>query len=199
MKTSNKRIGNIIMSLGIVFVAVAFIWTGYNIYCEKMAEKSSKQALSEMSLDVIDSSEDKIPDYIIDRDISMPIQIINGREYIGAVSIPALDIDLPILSEWSYENFRVAPCRYSGSAYKNNMILCAHNYRSHFASLKYLNQGDRVYFIDVDKNKFAYEVKSVEVIDRTAVDELNSGEWDLTLFTCTYGGATRVVVRCEIV
>ena len=28
--------------------------------------------------------------------------------------------------------------------------------------------------------------------------ELLSGDWDLTLFTCTLGGKSRVVVRCKI-
>ncbi len=199
MKRKNKRTGNIIIAVGVVLVAIAFVWGGYNIVCEKIAESSSKEAMSEMELDVIETNPDEIPDYILDSDMPMPIKVIKGREYIGAVSIPALDIDLPVLSQWSYENFRVAPCRYKGSAYKNNLILCAHNYRSHFASLKYLTQGDRVYFTDMDKNKFAYEVAGVEVLDRTAVQELESGEWDLTLFTCTYGGATRVVVRCNAV
>jgi sortase A len=26
---------------------------------------------------------------------------------------------------------------------------------------------------------------------------LNSGDWDLTLFTCTIGGVSRVTVRCQ--
>lgn len=199
MKGSNKKAGNIIMSLGIALVAVAFIWAGYNIIAESLAEKKSQQALSQMELDVIETNPDEIPNYMLDRDIPMPIKTINGRDYIGAVSIPALDVDLPVLSEWSYQNFRVAPCRYEGSAYKNDMILCAHNYRNHFGSLKYLTKGDRVYFTDMDKNKFTYEVMFVEVLDKGAVEELKSGEWDLTLFTCTYGGATRVVVRCELV
>ncbi len=199
MSGSNKKTGNIIMALGIALVAVALIWTGYNIVCEKIAEEKSKAAMSQMELDIIETNPDEIPNYMLDNNIPMPVKTINGRDYIGAVSIPALDIDLPVLSEWSYQNFRVAPCRYVGSAYKNDMILCAHNYRNHFGSLKYLVAGDRVYFTDMDKNKFTYEVMFVEVLDKSAVEELKSGEWDLTLFTCTYGGATRVVVRCKLV
>lgn len=198
MKGSNKKTGNIIISLGVALVLVAFIWAGYNIIDESLAQKKSQQALSQMELDIMETNLDEIPNYMLDRDIPMPIKTINGKDYIGAVSIPVLDVDLPVLSEWSYQNFRIAPCRYEGSAYKNDMILCAHNYRNHFGSLKYLTKGDRVYFTDMDKNKFTYEVMFVEVLDKGAVEELKSGEWDLTLFTCTYGGATRVVVRCEL-
>lgn len=197
MKDRSKKSGSIIMTIGIVLVAISLIWTGYNILCERLAEKKSLEALSQMELDVIETTPGEIPDYVLDSSIPMPIKTVNGRDYIGAVSIPALDVDLPVLSEWSYQNFRVAPCRYEGSAYKDDMILCAHNYRNHFGSLKYLKSGDRVYFTDMNKNKFTYEVMLVEVLDKGAVDQLKSGDWDLTLFTCTYGGATRVVVRCE--
>ncbi len=196
MKTKRKT-GNIIVALGIILIAVSLVWTGYNLICEKMAEKSSEEALMQMELDIIESNPEEVPDYILDSDREMPVKEINGKEYIGAVSIPALELDLPVISNWSYQNFRISPCRYEGTPYKNNMILCAHNYRKHFASLRYLTEGDRVYFTDMDKNKFSYEVMYVEVIDRTAVEQLNAGDWDLTLFTCTYGGATRVVVRCR--
>jgi sortase A len=37
----------------------------------------------------------------------------------------------------------------------------------------------------------------LEILRPTAVEEMISGDWDLTLFTCTIGGATRVTIRCE--
>ena len=33
-------------------------------------------------------------------------------------------------------------------------------------------------------------------LPETAVEEMRAGEWDLTLFTCTYDGRARVTVRC---
>ena len=44
---------------------------------------------------------------------------------------------------------------------------------------------------------FTYEVMAVDVLDPYATEEMVSGEYDLTLFTCTYGGASRVTVRCD--
>ena len=35
------------------------------------------------------------------------------------------------------------------------------------------------------------------VVSFTAVEEMTAGEYDLTLFTCTYGGQSRVTVRCD--
>lgn len=36
----------------------------------------------------------------------------------------------------------------------------------------------------------------METLPETAVEEMRAGEWDLTLFTCTYDGRARVTVRC---
>ena len=32
----------------------------------------------------------------------------------------------------------------------------------------------------------------------TSVQEMTDGDWDLTLFTCTVGGKSRVTVRCVL-
>ena len=46
---------------------------------------------------------------------------------------------------------------------------------------------------------FHYEVAAVEVLKSTAVEEMKAGDWDLTLFTCTYGGKSRCALRCRLI
>ena len=41
-----------------------------------------------------------------------------------------------------------------------------------------------------------YEVAEVTTLQPEAIAEMESGEYPLTLFTCTYGGQSRVTVRC---
>lgn len=41
----------------------------------------------------------------------------------------------------------------------------------------------------------AYVVAAHEQLERTDVQKMLADSWDLTLFTCTYGGANRVTVR----
>ncbi|WP_330619096.1 hypothetical protein, partial [Extibacter sp. GGCC_0201] len=54
-----------------------------------------------------------------------------------------------------------------------------------------------VRFVDADGNEFSYAVAFTDVLGPTAVDEMKAADgWDLTLFTCTWGGASRVTVRC---
>ena len=140
--------------------------------------------------------EELIPDHILNPKMDMPTQEVDGHKYIGRIDIPVLDISLPVMDSWSYENLKTAPCRYKGSAYLNNMILAAHNYTKHFGPIRRLLPGDEVIFTDVGGNIFDYSVAELEQLEGTDVDEMEAGEWDLTLFTCTLGGQYRITVRC---
>ena len=41
------------------------------------------------------------------------------------------------------------------------------------------------------------EMPEIQILQPGDVEEMLSGGWALTLFTCTLGGRTRVTVRCE--
>ena len=139
----------------------------------------------------------EIPDYVLNPKMEMPVLESNGQKYIGVLRIPALDLELPVISEWTYKRFKLAPCRYFGSAYQNNLVIAAHNYDRHFGRLVDLREGDYISFTDADGNRFAYEVVCKETLNPRDVDEMTSGEFDLTLFTCTVGGSYRVTIRCD--
>lgn len=95
-----------------------------------------------------------------------------------------------------YPNLRTAPCRYDGSAYDEYFVIAAHNYRTHFGRLADLTAGSEVRFTDVENNVFIYQVECIEILEPTDIEEMVSDHWDMTLFTCTYGGQARVAVRC---
>lgn len=192
-----KKQGRLIMLLGSVLVLFSLALTLYNSYEEKKAEKLSSDVLGQIYMALPTEKTDSVPDYVVNPSMQLPKKEIGGRSYVGTISVPELDISLPVMEQWSYENFKISPCVYEGTPYLNNFIICAHNYRSHFGNLKNLAQGDKVTFTDFDSNVFNYEVMYTEILDNNAVAEMSSGDWDLTLFTCTYGGATRVTVRCK--
>lgn len=138
------------------------------------------------------------PDYVRNPYMEMPVEKINGNYYIGTLEIESIGLKLPIISEWNYSRLHVAPCRYTGSAYLGNMIIAGHNYKYHFGPLADLAIGDRVQFTDMDGNVFVYEVIELETLAKRDVAKMLAGDWDLTLFTCTYGGRSRVTVRCAL-
>ena len=54
-----------------------------------------------------------------------------------------------------------------------------------------------VAFTDMNGVVTRYQVVDMDELSPYAVAEMVSGEFDLTLFTCTYGGKKRVTVRCD--
>lgn len=209
MNKRRKGRGVGLMTLGLLLIAVALVLTGYNIWDEKRAEEASRKMLEQMELPVdeareryakwesgLEGSEVDIPNYVLNPYMDMPVTVIDGYEYIGVVSVPSLGLELPVMSEWSYPRLKVAPCRYKGSVYTHDLIIAGHNYRKHFSPLKTLEPGARVVFTDVAGNQFFYVADSVEILKKTEVEQMEAGEWDLTLFTCTYGGQTRFTLRC---
>ena len=136
----------------------------------------------------------EIPDIY---DPTMTEVMIYGYPYIGYLSVPDLELALPIISEWSYPRFQIAPCRVSGTVLEKNLVLGAHNYPSHFGRLSQLSRGADIYFTDMDDNAYHYQVADIEILQPNDIDLLTAGEYPLTLFTCTYGGKTRVTIRCD--
>ena len=200
-----RRINKYLVRIGSVFVLLALILTCNNVYAEYRAWQESVSALQELQSVAVAGHYTTMslfenmtptPDYLLAPGRDMPVVTVNERDYIGTISIPALTLALPVQSEWSYPNLKLTPCRYKGSAYTDDLIIAAHNYNSHFGRLKTLELGDEVSFMDVDGNLFYYKVVGLDTLGSYDVEEMEAGEWDLTLFTCTYGGQSRVTIRC---
>ncbi len=207
---------NIFMLIGLLLVVAALLLVGYNLYDEKRAGESAKTALGELeskqlkapdveiptnalgeyNLDMVDG-ETEVPDYILNPEMDMPLAHIEGQDYIGTVEFPSLYKKLPVISTWDYDKMKLAPCVFSGTPYKDNLILIAHNYDTHFGDIGNLITGDEVKVSDMDGNPFVYKVVEKEVLNPDETATLKAGEWDLTLVTCTITGKTRLAVRCE--
>jgi len=121
---------------------------------------------------------------------------IDGTSYIGYLSIPGLDLELPVISEWSYPNLKISPARYRESNQTHGLIIAGHNYSRHFGKLNILSVGDPILFTDIHGTTYHFKVSLIQVLAPDDVEGMLSGDWDLTMFTCTYGGASRVTVRC---
>ncbi len=188
----------LLITSGLLLLLAAAGLAIYNVLTDLGAGAASNEVLSELveSLPQKGGAAAAVPDYVLNPDMEMPTVDIDGTDYIGFLAIPSLELELPVASEWSYPQLRTSPCRYTGSAYLDSLVICGHNYSSHFGNLKNLKVGDRVVFTDADGNVFEYKVVSVEELRPTAVEEMMSDEYDLSLFTCTIGGRTRVTVRC---
>ena len=205
----HKKKGTWLMTGGLLLMTAALLLTGFNLWDERRATESAGEVLRELDAicpeepqtgepETADPGEAEIPDYILDPGRDMLAVEVGGGAYIGVLELPSLGLELPVMETWSYPNLRAAPCRYSGSAYQDDMIIAAHNYKTHFGRLKELRAGDEVRFTDTEGNVFRYAVAELETLGKYDVEEMKSGGWALTLFTCTYGGQSRVTVRCQV-
>ncbi len=204
----NKR-GRICTGIGLLLLTAALFLTVYNLRSDAKAGKMADAVMDQLTAgekeenDGLSAGEStaevNIPDYILNPEMEMPEVEIDGQQYIGMLRIPVLSLELPVISAWSYPHLKIAPCRYAGSAYLDNLVIAAHNYHSHFGNLKNLSQGDEITFTDMDGNVFCYKVAVLETLSPYDIEEMTDSDWPLTLFTCTVGGQSRVTVRCELV
>ncbi len=190
------------MAAGIIMFLSAVGLALYNYYTEYKAGADSALIMEQLASEISYRGEDigkEEPDYVLNPHMDLPVKEIDSHRYVGVLEVFSLGLELPVMEEWSYENFRISPCVYEGTPYRSGFIIAAHNYRSHFGNIRQLTVGDKLAFTDINNNVFNYKVAGSEIVDRNAVSELTAGDWDLSLFTCTPGGRSRVVVRCELV
>ena len=161
---------------------------------DQMSEKMSESAAdgSEMTL--------RLPNFTEKPEQIMPTMEIDGYLYIGILEIPSINRRLPVMEVWDYDRLKISPCRYSGSYFSNDLVICGHNYERHFSPIKGLDIGADVYFITADNVVYHYVVSNRQTVEPTSVDEMVNNtdkDWQLSLFTCNTGGQTRCAVRCQ--
>jgi sortase A len=192
MKKNRKGLPLII--LGLILICGSFSFTIYNEEETLRAGRISREVVTQLDK-IIEAEEPST--YGIFPNMEMPVIPIADKKYIGTLSIPSLSLELPVMDSFSYVGLRISPCRYSGSAYQDNLVIAAHNYRTHFGKLKNLKAGDQIILTDADGNVFSYEVKGFEILEPEDIDGMNESSYDLTLFTCTLSGQERLAVRCN--
>ena len=202
-----QKIGKICMVLGAVLILASLALLAYNKWDADRADKASQEVLGELEQTLTQTIEEKETEEKVvlqpelDPEQEMTETELNGWNYLGYLSIPSVGLNLPVMSQWSYAGLKIAPGRYSGSTYADDMVVCAHNYAKHFSPIKWLAAGAEVYFTDMDGMRWSYEVSAVETLQPTQIEKMTtkteeSDDWDLTLFTCTTGGNARCAVRC---
>ncbi len=123
---------------------------------------------------------------------------IEGYSFVGCISVPSLDINLPVLSETSKALLKKFPCRFSGSPKTQNLVIGAHNYPAHFGNISDLAKGDEIVFTDMEGNVWRYAVEYQEILLPQETEALIQSGHPLTIYTCNYDGSKRITIRCNL-
>lgn len=199
------KLSNVLIAVGSIMVLAALALFSYNQWESSQADQATMELLPKL-VDEIESNQSETigqegpsgTESLLDPySTVMDTVSVDGHDYIGYLMIPSLNMEQPIMSDWSMKKLKIASCRYYGSVNGNDLVLMGHNYDRGFARLSKIEIGAEVYFRDVNGITTAYKVVETDILAPTSVEEMVSGEYDLTLFTCTYGGKTRRTIRCD--
>lgn len=198
-----RKLGISLMALGLALLAASVGLLSFNRREADRAEAASMELLPAVSDAIAAQMAQKtettlqLPIFAEPTDLKMKEVEVDGYLCVGYVSIPRLELNLPVQASCTDENLKVSPCLYSGTTMEDDLVLAGHNYRRHFGPIRRLKSGDDVVFVDMEGNVIHYRVTAVDAVPPTAVEEVTSGQFDLALVTCTYGGETRLVVYCD--
>lgn len=211
---NRKIFGAILIGLGVAMLLAALGIGGYYLWVQERAGEQAEQVMDTLLQQITTAPSADEPEQTIPEDTPnqtpdiflpeekpdplrpMPTVEIDGVAYIGFVELPTLGLTLPVIEESTKANLNIAPCRFYGTVYQNNLVIGGHRYSRHFAQINTLGYGQPIQFTDAEGNVYIYEVTECEVIEAYEAEYLCSGDWDLSLYTCTPGGRSRVVVRC---
>ena len=186
-----KKSGVILISLGAVLILAALLLFLYNRSEDRRAGQEAESLLEDVR-SAMAANADPEPQ-------EEPAEEIT-YDYAGVIAIPDLSLELPVIDQWNYARLKVAPCRQSGAAADGDLVIAAHNYKSHFGYLDRLEPGASVIFTDMEGTVYRYAVEEIRQLapeDAEDVSSVFSSEYPLVLYTCTPGGKARVAVFCR--
>ena len=186
-----KKSGVILISLGAVLILAALLLFLYNRSEDRRAGQEAESLLEDVRSSMA-ANADPDPQ-------EEPVEEIT-YDYAGVIAIPDLSLELPVIDQWNYARLKVAPCRQSGAAADGDLVIAAHNYKSHFGYLDRLQPGASVIFTDMEGTVYRYAVEEIRQLEPEDVEDVSSvfsSEYPLVLYTCTPGGKARVAVFCR--
>jgi sortase A len=183
---------------------------GFLIYNNK-----EEGRLKELNEDIVTELEGEMEQYsklndegqVVDKDLSWLdtdnstgtkySKMVDNVAYIGILYFPQIsNLSLPVIDSCSNAYLKLGACRYYGSIDENKMIIAGHRYKSVFGKLSSsLQEGDIIYFKSLDGIIYKYKLINIEYLLPTEVERMKTGEWNLTIFTCTNDSKKRATFR----
>ena len=99
-----KKAGIVFVIIGAVLILSALSLFLFNQNEDAQAGQEAEKLLIDVQAEIQEkeTASSTRPESL--EETEMPVAEIDGREYVGYLSIPDLELELPVMSEWDYQN-----------------------------------------------------------------------------------------------
>ena len=195
----------ILLILGAVLVLAAAVRLGLHVREAEQAGQAAQEALEAIQQTeaavVQQPTEETAPETTAPTGPSEPESLeifeLEGDDYIGWITAPGYDRELPIMHQIQEDRLKKAPCLEKGSPITDDAVISGHNYRSHFLFLHSIQPGEEIWFTHLNGFRVEYTVTRCDLVDPTDLAAVLKADHDLVLYTCTSDGENRWAVYCD--
>ena len=192
MKNKRLRFPVIILLAGVLLIAAVVIYFSVNAIESAKARKQNEQILDRINTFIPEPHQGIVEE---GRDNFMPVLSIDGTDYIGIITVPAYNTELPVASVWNEKNSKRLITRYFGTLQEGNLVLGADNAYGLFDFSKEITKDDRIFFTDMEGIIYSYVVE--DVIHTRNISEENLTYDGLTIFIRSKASSNCIVVYCR--
>jgi sortase A len=130
----NRKLRTVLVALGAEFLFVSL----FLMCCSLWETRKAERSVAELLPQVVSSIEEACEQPVTTDENEAGVEI-DGNRYLGYLSIPSLELELPVMYEWDYDCLNTSPCRYAGTTKTKDLIIAAHNYSGHFGRVPELS------------------------------------------------------------
>lgn len=124
---------------------------------------------------------------------------------IGVINIPSINVNYPILSTYTDELLKIAPCKFHGPNPNEvgNLCIAGHNYKNSkfFSKVPNLQLGDTIEITDLSGRTLTYTVYDKFIVNPDELEctsQLTDGKKEITLITCTNDNKQRHIIKARV-
>ena len=185
-------IPKICVILGICLVGIALAALAYwqwNIQHSQAQAGADVETLREL----IPTPQNAVPEER--RENTMSTLSVDGVDFIGILELPRYGSALPVRGDWG--SITKSPCRFSGSFYDGTLQIGATTQKGQYDFYRALSVGDSVVFIDVEGNRYTFQVAAMRYENHIDQATLQKEAGALTLFVKDIYSFEYLVIFCE--
>lgn len=196
--------------LGSIFIVIGIVFLSHQLIMDKAISNMSNHAMIERpNTEIVESNTETTFDFEQVKNLNVKDVVKAQFEQkeisaIGAISVPKVNLHLPILYGVSNVNLTIGTgtMKKGQKMGKGNYALAGHNMnngKALFSPLTRSKEGMLIYLTDFKKT-YEYQIDKISIVQpkQTSVIE-DTKDSILTLVTCNYDGTKRMIIQAKLI